>query len=368
MKFNSPEFVSKEYYNSEIKNFQAAKNFIFKKFYIAELNKNKLIGFIIILVLFLLIMLTFNMLTFGDFNSFFFVYNINKINFYALLNLCCFKFLYFLTLAVVYCLTSSDCEFTNTNLLGSSYASFQYIIKYLIFPFVLYIAYSKLNFFIFIYADDISAEEYNNRQLSFVIKNIFSDIKNVVFKDKGLAIVYLFRLYNLQISVISILILFYFSNGYVFIFSDKSIRAFLLYSEATSAGTATNQINNSVSINNGSDGAIIYIQILTIALSYLFSQLIYYLNYPVYNNTRQIFDSIFSLNEHKIASNFAGASTKSINNTMTILESKFTYDFVNFDIQSESFYKSSNYDKIKYFKYLNEVYYIYLIYSNAQLI
>jgi len=342
LNFIPPKFSSTKYFKSEMNNFDKLKNLFQKEFYQKELGKNKIITLIVIIIFIILIFMTFTFITFGDLTGIILSLSLPKIDFYALTYLVIFKTVYFLSIFGFYFLLKQNEEKqTAYNILNSSSRGYNFFIACLVMPFCLHVILTKGIFWLFLYLDKIKTD--TKHELNFFYENLFKDIKNVILREKALAVIYLFRLYNLQITMILNSILFLFCNNSCLLFSDKSKRTLVLY------------FNGEGEIDKFNFSSIL-IDLQAIFISFLFAQLIYYFNYPIYDNTKHVLDSIFNLYEDKLSKDFKGQEMPSYTDmSKKILENHFCSDFINFDKQSQSFYSSCNYEKIKAFTYLNEV-------------
>jgi hypothetical protein len=197
--------------------------------------------------------------------------------------------------------------------------SFEFIAVHLIVP--LFIAFTLMKLMTYIF---ISANKIMNRpskkgiKITFYFKNFFSGLNQGVIKESGLRYIYLFRIYTLILMTIASMIIFikYSTNSYLF--SSDKISAFLIYKDATC-------IESLIDTN----------YYLLLVIVYLFVFLFYFFNYPVFNKFKQVFDSIFTLYDSKIAFN---TSLEHDTCEKEGLESRFTTYYTNFDTQSELYY------------------------------
>ncbi len=119
--------------------------------------------------------------------------------------------------------------------------------------------------------------------------------------------------------------IFYFNVDNVYTFTEDSKQTFLMYRES--------KINGLAYFN----------EYLVLSNVYLIVSLLYFLNFPLFNKHRQIFDSIFLLYDCKYYD--------TITCEKQALENTYTSYFINFDGQSELYYKYSYYYRFKNFAY-----------------
>jgi len=152
--------------------------------------------------------------------------------------------------------------------------------------------------------------------------NLFRNIKTAVLKEGGLAYIYLIRTYTLFFSIIFSMIIFYFVNSHLFLFTPNDLRTLIIYNEDTMHYEYLK----------------FWVNIQIVNLLCIIMQLIFFFNYPKFTKTKQIFDSIFTLYDLKIINSLEIESTCE----KDVLESRFILNFLNFDYQSEIYHFTTN--------------------------
>ena len=181
---------------------------------------------------------------------------------------------------------------------------------------------------IFFYANYIENHIKTN---TFFSKNLLSHINFCVIAENGLAYLYLFRIYNIITSVLFSLVLMFHYNKYSFVFSGDEYLIFVVYQ-----GNNTNEIK-------------FYNFILCLQINYLFVSLSHFYHYPQFSKIKEIFDSLFLLYDQKIIDtlesdvlNDEEAQLSRVTNEKEALKSNFAKLLINFDPQSELFYRYRN--------------------------
>jgi hypothetical protein len=214
----------------------------------------------------------------------------------------------------------------NKTLFSSLGVSYLEYIKVCLFPILIYVVYSKIIFWSIFYAHHTEIKDYNTGEIkfekNFAMANLLRNVKTAVFKDGGLAYIYLIRTYTLFFSIIFSMIIFYFVNSHLFLFSPNDLRSLILYNEET-------MHNESLKV---------WLNIQIVNLIFMVMQLIFFFNYPKFTKTKQIFDSIFTLYDLKIINSLEIKSTCE----KDVLESRFIINFLNFDYQSEIYHFIGN--------------------------
>ena len=268
-------------------------------------------------------------LTFADLSNLFFYNENSKINISCFLMALVFFFTYFTSYAIISIflisgptLISNDYSDYINHLFSNNDIAYVEIIKSILIPIVLYLFLVKILFYFFFYSKNLGNLREKEDSFDFSVKNIFRNIKSAVLKDKSLAYIYLFRIYNLFITLLFSMLIFYFLNSNLFVFSDKNIKTFLIYNSEKKSDIKLQY----------------FLNIQIVSLVYLFMQIIHFFNYPRFQKTKQIFDSIFVLYDLRLMNSLEIEKTCE----KQVLESAFIVDFLNFDSQSELFYNCVN--------------------------
>lgn len=156
----------------------------------------------------------------------------------------------------------------------------------------------------------------------------FSGIQSAIIKANGLALLYLFRVYSVLISIIFSLVIFAGNSMYHFAFSDPNIISFFIYK--------TTDITDSL---NSFGYKILILLLFQIVLISDFA------SYPKWNKNKQIFDSLFVLSDLKMMDNDVDKNNMSYEKEA--LESNFVKLYTNYDNQSEICYKKKK-GSVKY--------------------
>jgi len=206
---------------------------------------------------------------------------------------------------------------------GVSYLEY---LKVCIFPIIVYVIYSKIIFWSIFYSHNTEFKDFNTGETkfkkNFAMGNLFRNIKTAVLKEGGLAYIYLIRTYTLFFSIIFSMIIFYFVNSHLFLFTPNDLRTLIIYNEDTMHYEYLK----------------FWVNIQIVNLLCIIMQLIFFFNYPKFTKTKQIFDSIFTLYDLKIINSLEIESTCE----KDVLESRFILNFLNFDYQSEIYHFTTN--------------------------
>jgi hypothetical protein len=213
------------------------------------------------------------------------------------------------------------------------YFALEYSFVFIISPLIITILIQKVIFSFFFYAIVIESEIYKNmKPMQFFQFNLLSDISSAVFNSNGLALIYLFRIYSVLISITMSMVFFYECNAHSFLFSNAKLSSLLIYK---------NNNFQSLKVDNSN---------LLLVIVYQFVCSIHLYNYPAFSKIKQIFDSIFVLNDLKL-----GDDKEIKTCERQAFDSKFVKVFINFDTQSEFYYKYRYFLESDFYPRLSEV-------------
>ena len=274
---------------------------------------------ILTIVLLTLNILTIQYLTYVDFKKIFIKTedeNINRSNFFRALfaNIT----LYALS-ALIYFLY----YFRNPTLpmiLSFANSSFiqEYVVLLFIFPGILSMLINKFIYYKFFTIRSIEGQHMQSNYSAW--KQLFFHIDFTCLKRNGMAQMFLYRTYNTTISMTISLILFIVYSNYSAFFAKPVSVSFLIYS-------STNLFRLKV-LN----------WFLTVNVVYSFFSLIDFYYFPTFSIRKQIYDSLFLLNDDKLL--LAGAKVGETCEK-SVLESFFINQYINFDQQSKYYYVDS---------------------------
>lgn len=156
----------------------------------------------------------------------------------------------------------------------------------------------------------------------------FSGIQSAIIKTNGLALLYLFRVYSVLITIILSLVIFAINSMFHFAFSDPKIISFFIYK--------TTDITDNLNCFGYKILILLLFQIVLISD---------FASYPKWNKNKQIFDSLFVLSDLKMMDNDIDKNNMSYEKEA--LESNFVKLYTNYDNQSEICYRKKK-GNVKY--------------------
>jgi hypothetical protein len=328
--YTPPDMTSSDFYFSEINKFNKLVDIYYEKFYRKEYLRNRILTIIVCIGVIFATAIIFQYLTFADISNLLSSPNENtelNMTSFALSLLFFFMFyiLYFISIYFIDSkLFSGDYDSYLNDIFSNYSIAYYEIIKIIVIPILIYLVYTKFLFWFFFYTH-VADLEHNNRviySIDFTYFNMFRNVKEAVLHDGALAYIYLIRIYNLFLTVIFSMLLFYLLNVHLFFFTPNHLRGLLVFNA---------EKEHYIHLK-------FYAHIELVTTIYLFMQLIYFFNYPRFSKTRQVFDSIFVLYDMKIINSLG------IENTCEkqVLKSSFILDFLNFDFQSRRFHLTTN--------------------------
>jgi len=294
--------------------------------------KNKLYSLFICISIIFFITITLQYLTFADLSNVFFCSTnensiINKTSFIiSAIYVILYFLIYFVLIYFIQGDFTQDVSLYLENIFSNYGIAYYEIIKNIILPISIYLIYSKIIFWFFLYSQTVCINDRKTKKTlmkkDFSLFNMMRNIKGVVLKNGALAYVYLIRIYTLFFTVLLSILLFYITNRDLYFFSPNNLRALLVYNEK----------------ENHSDNLKYYIKFQSINVIFILMQLIYFFNYPKFSKTKQIFDSLFILYDMKIINSLNIKTTCE----KDVLESAFISEFLNFDFQGEIYHYTTN--------------------------
>jgi len=168
--------------------------------------------------------------------------------------------------------------------------------------------------------------------MNFIIFNWIRDISSAVLIDDGLALIYLYRIYSVLICVFMSMVIFYQCNAHSFMFSNVKLTSMLIYN-----------YDNFQRLKYDNSH-------LLLVIVYQFVCLIHFYNYPAFSKNKQIFDSIFILSDLKL-----GDADEIKTCERQAFQSNFVKVFINFDTQSENYYRHRYFIENEFYPKLSEV-------------
>ena len=320
IKFRPPQITTTEYYYNEIVGYNDTLNSLKITFIDSEKSRNYFTCLVFCLISAFISIILIEYLTFSYIINIFSLQesgtaNRNSLLISLLLNL----LYYFIIFSVIYFYYDNY----QYSLIHGDFSNIKFtseiVILFIIFPLFLSGLLFRLANYIFFYAHSIE-NLVKTKTNTFFFKNFISYINYAVFTENGMAYLYLFRIYNIVISVIFSLILLFYYNKYSFIFSSEDLLSFVVYQ------------------NKNTDQIKYFNFILCLQIIYLTVNLSYFYHYPQFSKIKQIFDSLFMLYDQKIIDTLENETT----NEKEALKSNFAKLLINFDHQSELFYRYRN--------------------------
>ena len=201
----------------------------------------------------------------------------------------------------------------------------------MIVPFFIAIRLHKFIFSIWFYANTVYRTR-DSKAMKFFFFNWIRDMSSAVLLENGLALVYLFRIYSVLISISMSMVVFYQCNAHSFMFSNVKLSSMLIYN--------FDNFHNLKYDNSH----------LLLVIVYQFVCLIHFYNYPAFSKNKQIFDSIFILSDLKL-----GDADEIKTCERQAFQSNFVRVFINFDTQSENYYKNRYFMENEFYPKLSDV-------------
>jgi len=330
--YTPPELTSSDFYFSEITKFSNILSKSFDNFYRNESMKNKMFSLFICVSVVFFIAIILQHLTFADLSNVLFcsmnknsIINITSFTI-SLIYVLLYYAMYFILIFFIQGDFTSDISFYIESIFSNYGVAYYEIIKNFVLPISIYLIYSKIIFWLFLYSQTVSINDRKTKKvlitIDFSFFNMMRNIKGVVLKNGALAYIYLLRIYTLFFTVLLSMIMFFIINRHLYFFSPNNLRVLLVYN--------TNE-NHSENLN-------FYFRLQLVNIVFLLMQLIYFFNYPKFSKTKQIFDSLFILYDMKIINSLNIETTCE----KDVLESSFITEFLNFDFQSEIYHYTTN--------------------------
>lgn len=320
-KYRSPSISSSEYYFSEVIYFNNTLNSAIETSFKEESSRNSSYTLFSILIVSFIIILVYQQLTYSDILRIISCYRMDKDNYYCfILSVLSFSGYIFICLLLKY-LFFGSLEFP-----FSSIGSF--CIWFILTPTVISYIMTKIVFILFFYANFIGCGANYDQSRNFFFYNLFRNVQNVIYNEKGLAYVYLYRVYSL-FSIISFSFLL---TYFAFSTNMMSNSPLILYYQ--------NSSSNEKNLN--------YLSYVLYTMVYLIMILSQFFNYPFFSAYRQIYDSLFILYDNKILNLLNYKQGKSFEKEA--LESSLIKIDFNYDSQSIYFYENKEEEiRTKYF-------------------
>jgi len=326
IKYRPPNIATPEYYYNEISSFREDLKTFKSEFISAEKSRNYFISLVVSLIIAFISITLIEYLTFTNMLNIYSFQESGCANRNCLLKAIFSIAVYYFSIYIILNLYYNDYkialkhgEFSNVRFLC------EVLTLFLIFPILLTNFIFRLLSSFFFYANYV---ENPVKTKSFLFKNFFSDIDYVVFSENGVANLYLFRIYNIVVSVICSLILLFYYNKYSFMFSNEENIVMLVYQG--------DNVERLRFIN----------YILWLQIVYLFISLSCFYQYPQFSKIKQIFDSLFLLYDQKVIDTLESelfldeeSQKNKGTNEKDALKSNFAKLLINFDPQSEMFYR-----------------------------
>jgi hypothetical protein len=239
---------------------------------------------------------------------------------------------FILSLISIICFYITNNLFNNLKMpyrITDSMFSFQKLMLCVVIPCMIALVQFKLIFYFFFHKNRITNKiNDSTKTITFIIHNFLTGVQFGVFDENGIAFIYLFRIYSILIITFASFLIFTLNITHDFMFSSTNILSYLIYKD--------NQV----------DVIMFYDNFLIYTIDYLFIVLIFFFNYPLFNKYKQIYDSLFTLYDSKIHEHGQPETCEK-----DALSSRYTTYFINFDTQSEFYYRYFYYTRFKGLNY-----------------
>ena len=195
----------------------------------------------------------------------------------------------------------------------------EYIVLLFVYPAIVTMLINKFIYYRYFTVNEIKDIHIKNPNSTYSSwKQLFFHIDFVCLHRNGMAQIFLFRVYNSKISMLISLVLFIFYSKSAQFFTKPSVVNSLAYNEA-----------NLKTLK-------IWTWFLCVNVVYSFISLIDFYYFPKFSIQKQVYDSLFLLNDDKLLNSDESNVLETCERS--VLESYFINEFINFDPQSEYYY------------------------------